>query len=114
MSDTATPNQAFHSLIQVLKVDPVEEKTGKDGSKYTIRTAQTALLADDGSLEKVGRLRIPERMADQVKVGTFRAGFSLEVAQWGQNKGDVIASLVSLIQQPVRGAAPAAAPAAKP
>lgn len=88
----------FHSTIQVLKVDAPEEKVSpKDGSKYTIRTAQTALLDDDGVLQKVGRLRIPESMAEKVKVGTFRAGFSLEVAQWGLNKGDVIAMLVDLV-----------------
>lgn len=103
MSD-ATQTQSFTSTIQVLKVDAPEEKTSpKDGSKYTVRTAQTALLNDDGTLDKVGRLRIPERMAELVKVGIFRAGFSLEVAQWGQNKGDVIAALVSLQPVPLRG-----------
>ena len=48
----------FTSLIQVLKVDDIEKKTGKDGSEYTIHTAQCALLSDDGALEKVGALRI--------------------------------------------------------
>lgn len=96
----------FSSTIQVLKVDAPEEKTSpKDGSKYTVHTAQTALLLDDGSLDKVGRLRIPEKMRDVVKVGTFRASFALEVAQWGQNKGDVIATLTGLL--PVVKAPPA-------
>jgi len=96
----------FSSTIQVLKVDPVETKPKKDGSgTYDVRTAQTALLLDDGTLDKVGRLRIPEKMADQVKVGTFRASFALEVAQWGQNKGDVIATLTGLM--PVQKVAPA-------
>lgn len=92
----------FHSTIQVLKVDTPEEKTGKDGNKYTVRAAQTALLDDDGVLQKVGRLRIPESMVDKVKVGVFRAAFSLEVAQWGLNKGDVIAALVDLVPVPVK------------
>lgn len=101
----------FHSTIQVLKVDPVEKrKSPKDGSEYEVHTAQTALLDDDGVLQKVGRLRIPESMREKVKVGTFRAAFSLEVAQWGLNKGDVIAALVDLVPVPVRGAA---APALK-
>jgi len=101
----------FSSTIQVLKVDTPEEKTGKDGSKYTIRTAQTALLTDEGKLDKVGRLRIPDRLAEVVKDGVFRASFALEVAQWGQNKGDVIATLTGLIPVP-RAAAPQGA--AKP
>ncbi len=100
---------SFSSLIQVLKVDPVEKRRSpKDGSEYEIHTAQTALLSDDGELQKVGRLRIPEPMREKIKVGTFRASFALEVAQWGQNKGDVIASLVDLLPVPVKGA-----PAAK-
>lgn len=88
----------FSSTIQVLKVDdPVEKTSPKDGSKYMVHTAQTALLLDDGSLDKVGRLRIPEALRDTVKVGTFRASFALEVAQWGLNKGDVIATLTGLV-----------------
>ncbi len=93
----------FASTIQILKVDPVEtRKSPKDGSEYQIHTAQTALLNDDGELEKVGRLRIPEQMREKVKVGIFRASFALEVAQWGQNKGDVIAQLVDLIPVPAK------------
>ncbi len=93
----------FASTIQILKVDPVEtRKSPKDGSEYQIHTAQTALLNDDGELEKVGRLRIPEPMREKVKVGIFRASFALEVAQWGQNKGDVIAQLVDLIPVPAK------------
>ncbi len=93
---------SFSSTIQILKVDAPEEKTSpKDGSKYTVRTAQTALLDDNGELQKVGRLRIPESMKEKVKVGTFRAAFSLEVAQWGPNKGDVISALTDLMPVPL-------------
>lgn len=91
----------FSSTLQVLKVDTPEERT-YDGKTFMVHTAQTALLLDDGTLDKVGRLRIPESMVDKVKVGVFRASFSLEVAQWGKSKGDVIASLVGLDPVPVR------------
>lgn len=105
---------SFSSTIQVLKVDTPEEKTSpKDGSKYTVRTAQTMLLTDDGKLDKVGRLRIPDRLADAVKEGVFRASFALEVAQWGQNKGDVIAVLTGLVPMPPKAAPVAPAPAAR-
>lgn len=100
---------SFSSTIQVLKVDTPEEKTSpKDGSKYMVHTAQTALLLDDGTLDKVGRLRIPEALRAVVAVGIFRATFALEVAQWGQNKGDVIATLTGLVPVP-RSATPKAA-----
>lgn len=94
---------SFTSRIQVLKVDAPEEKTSpKDQSKYMVYTAQTALLNDAGELVKVGRLRIPEKLREIVKVGTFRASFALEVAQWGQSKGDVIAALTGLIPELAR------------
>lgn len=97
---------SFSSRIQILKVDAPEEKTSpKDQSKYMVYTAQTALLDDDGVLTKVGRLKIPEKLREVVKVGTFRASFALEVAQWGQSKGDVIAALTGLIPEVVRPAA---------
>lgn len=103
MAEISTPAVSHSSTIQILKVDAPEEKTSpKDGSKYTVHTAQAALLLDDGSLDKVGRLRIPEKMREFVKVGVFRASFSLEVAQWGQNKGDVISALVGLVPVPMR------------
>lgn len=99
----------FSSTLQVLKVDTPEERT-YDGKTFMVHTAQTALLLDDGTLDKVGRLRIPDSMVDKVKVGTFRAGFSLEVGQWGKSKGDVIAALVSL--EPVQLRKAVSAPAA--
>lgn len=104
---------AVTQVIQILKVDTPEEKVSpKDGSKYTIRTAQTALFDDDGVLSKVGRLRIPEAMASLVKVGTFRAGLSLDVASWGPNKGDIMAVLVDLIavSTPLASPAPKTSP----
>lgn len=101
---------SFSSTIQILKVDEPVTRKGKDGSDYTINTAQCALLTDDGRLDKVGRLRIPEALKESVKEGIFRATFSLAVAEWGQNKGDVVTQLVGIVPVPVRGA-PAAAPA---
>lgn len=98
---------SFSSTIQVLKVDPVEKKKGKDGGEYEVHTAQTALLSDEGELLKVGRLRIPEALRPVIKVGVFRASFALEVAQWGQNKGDVIAALTGLVPAPAKAARPA-------
>jgi hypothetical protein len=99
----------FSSTIQILKVDkPEEKKSPKDGSMYTVYTAQTALLDDNGELLKVGRMKIPEDMREKVKVGIFRASFSLGVAQWGQSKGDIVALLTDLSPVQVKRTAPAA------
>lgn len=105
----------FFSKIQVLKVDePVEKTSPKDQSKYMVYTAQTALLDDNGELQKVGRLKIPEVLREKVKVGTFSAAFSLDVAQYGLSKGDVIATLTDLTPLPPSAlkAAPARSAAA--
>ena len=98
-------------VIQILKVDAPEEKTSpKDGSKYTVRTAQTALFDDDGVLSKVGRLRIPESLVEVVKVGTFRAVLGLDVAAYGQQKGDIVPALIGL--EPVVAGVSKTSPAA--
>lgn len=98
----------FKSLIQVLKVDPVEKVKTRDGSEFDRHTAQVALLNDDGTLDKVGQLRISDALKEKIAVGTFTASFGLEVAQWGKNKGEVIAVLSGLVPVPPKGAAKAA------
>ena len=95
----------FTSLLQVLKVDDVETKKGRDGNEFEIHTAQCALLSDDGVLEKVGALRIPEKMRETMKVGVYQASFALEVAGWGKNKCEVMAALVGLLPVTLKGAA---------
>lgn len=93
---------SHYSTIQILKVDTPEEKTSpKDGSKYTVYAAQTALLDDNGELQVVGKLPLyNESIREKVKVGTFRAVFALGVAQWGKNKGEVVAMLTDLVPVP--------------
>lgn len=103
---------SFSSTIQILKLNEVEKGTSKKtGQPWERHTAETMLLNDDGTIEVVGKLDIPPVLRGQVTVGTFRAGFSLQVPSFGLQQGQVTARLVSLLPVPVR--ATAAAPAAR-
>lgn len=101
----------FSSMIQVFTVENEEKTSARTGNKYTHFAARCALLDDSGQIVNVGALRVPPAMRDQVKVGAFRAGFALQVPDWGDQKGDIVAVLTDLTPIQTRGAAPA--PAAK-
>lgn len=106
---------SFSSTIQILKINDVEKGVSrKTGQPWERHTAECLLLADDGSIECVGRLMLPEAIRTAgVTTGTFRAGFTLHVPTYGDSKGDITARLVSLTAAPTRSAsAPAAAAAA--
>lgn len=100
---------SFSSTIQILKVNEVEKGIAKKtGQPWERHTAECMLLNDDSSIECVGRLVIPTAMRETVSVGTFRAGFSLVVPTFGDQKGDITARLVSLVPVPVAGVKPPA------
>ena len=50
-------------------------------------------------------------MREQVQVGTFRASFSLQVPDWGDDKGDIVAVLTALVPEPAKGAGVSGKPA---
>lgn len=103
---------SFSSTVQVLKVNAIESGISKKTQQpWERHTAECMLLADDGSIECVGRMVIPKTMIDDVKIGTFRASFALVVPTFGDQKGDITARLTGLVPVPVRGA-PAAVNAA--
>lgn len=106
---------AHTSTIQILKVGIEYSKkiNPETGKPYETLVARTALINDDGELETVGRLRVPRDLADQVKVGTYRASFALRVPDYGPDKGDVVSMLTGLVPVPAaRAAQSPAAPAA--
>jgi len=106
---------SFSSTIQVLKVNDIEKGISKKTQQpWERHTAECMLLADDGTIECVGRLLIPQPLRDQVKVGVFRAGFSLVVPTYGDTKGDITARLVSLQPAPTAARASANLTPAKP
>ena len=111
----------FSSLITILSVEKEDRKSKKTGDAYQHFAARCMLLNDDGSVNTVGALRTrDEELQKQCTPGTFRADFALQVPDYGQNKGDIVAVLTKLtpVSMTPRGAvAPgatgtAAAPAA--
>lgn len=96
---------AYTSLLQIFKLD--EPRTWeKNGRKGTIQTAQCALLTDEGAIEQVGVLDIPEALREQAKKpGVYRGGFALQARQYGDNRGRIEAVLTSLTEMQQRAAA---------
>lgn len=102
----------FSSTLQVLKLNEIERGiSSKSGKPWERHTAECILLGDDGSIECVGKLNIPEPLRGIVQTGTFRAGFTLHVPTFGDQQGQITSRLVSLTPVPVKGAAPVQAPA---
>jgi len=89
---------SFSSTLQVLKINAVESGISKKtGSAWERHTAECMLLADNGDIECVGRLVIPQAMRETLAVGTFRASFALVVPTFGDAKGDITARLTGLL-----------------
>jgi hypothetical protein len=86
----------FSSKIQVLKVDVLKGNSKKTNLPFEIHTAECILLNDDGSVNQVGKLRIPQSLRESCVPGTFSAGFSLGVSNYGDTRGLVEAQLASL------------------
>ena len=99
----------FSSRIQILTVENENRKSKRTGNEYTHFVARAILLDDAGGVVTVGALRVPPAMRDQVKVGSFRASFSLQVPDYGDDKGDIVAQLVELVPDVVRAPAKAVA-----
>ncbi|MDP3887122.1 hypothetical protein [Hydrogenophaga sp.] len=97
------------STIQVLKVENEERTSKKTGDKYQHFAARCILLDDDGQVVTVGLLssrRMAPELRDQVKVGTYRAMFAMQVPDYGSDKGDMVAMLTGLVPVPLRGDKP--------
>lgn len=106
-------SQHFSSRIQVLTVENEDRKSKRTGNEYKHFVARAILLADDGEVVTVGALRVPPSLREQVKVGTFRASFSLQVPDYGDDKGDIVAVLTQLVPEQLAKAAANAPAAAK-
>lgn len=87
---------AFTSTIQIFKLDEIKSGIGKNGKPYEIRTAQCGLLTDEGGVEQVGVLDIPESLKEKAKPGRFRGVFALQAAQFGDQRGRIRAVLTDL------------------
>lgn len=87
------------SKIQVLTVESTDSKTvdAATGQPYKRIAARCILFNDDNTVNTVGRLRVPKALVPLVKPGMFTASFGLSVPDYGDNKGDVVALLTSLV-----------------
>jgi len=92
------------SRVQVLTVETTDSKTidAATGQPFKRVAARCILLGDADEVVTVGRLRVPKSLVPQVKQGTFRASFALRVPDYGDNKGDIVAELVSLVEEPAK------------
>lgn len=103
----------FSSRIQVLTVERTQTKfPAADGTPQMRVAARCILLGDGGEVVTVGRLRVPKALHDKVAPGVFRATFALTVPDYGDSKGDIVASVTELVEEksPARTAAAPAAP----
>lgn len=87
----------FSSTIQILTVENEERTSKRTGNKYTHFMARAILLDDAGNVVTVGSLPVRNpALREIVKPGTYRAGFALQVLDFGDQKGDIQAVLTSL------------------
>lgn len=87
----------FSSKIQILTVENEERTSKRTGNKFTHFAARSILLDDDGQVVTVGALRVrSDALRSQCKPGLFTAGFALQVPDFGDDKGDIVAVLTSL------------------
>lgn len=104
----------FSSTITVLKVEREERTSKRTGNAYNHFAARVILLDDAGEVLTVGVInsrRITPELRESIKPGTFRATFALQVPDFGDDKGDVIALLTDLTPVAHKASAPAPVPA---
>lgn len=101
---------SMSSRIQVLTVETTDSKTidPATGKPFPRVAARCILLGDGNEVVTVGRLRVPKSLVPQVKTGIFRASFALRVPDYGDNKGDIVAELTALQEEPAKRVSAAA------
>ena len=87
------------SIIQIVLV---EDKVGKKinpttGQVSTWKEVRAILRKEDGTVATVGMMRVPRDLEGQVMEGTFTCGFGLGVRDYGDNKGEILPVITSLI-----------------
>lgn len=90
----------FSSRVQILTIENETRKSKRTGADYEHFVARSILLADDGAVVTVGTLRVPPALREGLAVGTYRASFSLQVPDFGDNKGEIQAVLTALVPEP--------------
>lgn len=91
---------SYSSTVQVLKV-VIAELKNKAGEPYQRRSAEVLLLNDKGNIEVAGALPLTKELAETLKPGIYRAGFSMVRQEFGDRRGDIVSRLVSLVPAPM-------------
>lgn len=87
----------FASILQIVSLDPLQKGISARTKKpYEVQTAQCLLLNENGGVEQTGRMRIPDEWRPTVREDVYSVGFTLSVAQFGENKGLLIPRFTSL------------------
>ena len=108
----------FSSRLQILKVEttPTQYTDKVTGAVVMRCNARCILLDDSGAVVSVGLLRVPKDLQAVAKEGVFRAAFALQVPDWGDDQGRIVAVLTGLTAESgakgVRVGAPSPAPVA--
>jgi len=90
---------SFISIVQVLTVENEERVSKSKGTKYQHFVCRCILLDENGAVVTVGSMsgrRIPAELRDSIKPGTYTASFSLQVPDWGDDKGEIVSVLTGL------------------
>lgn len=94
---------SFSSTVQILTVT-IEPKKNAKGESYERRSAEALLLDDNGGILVAGGLPLSKELAEGLKPGLYRAGFSMVRQEFGDRRGDLTSRLVSLTPAPAAAA----------
>ena len=91
---------SMYSTVTVLAIENEERKSVRTGNAYQHYAARCVLLDDAGKPVNVGTLRsrqmLPE-LREKLTVGTFRLGYAIVVPEGGDNKGDLMPMVTSVV-----------------
>lgn len=90
----------MQSILEILVVNVKTGVSKKTGNPYSIPEAHCVLRNDDGTVGAVGVLKVPKTLEAVAKPGIFTAAFALEALTFGDNAGQIIASLKGLTALP--------------
>lgn len=91
---------SMYSTVSVLAIENEQRKSQRTGNEYQHYAARCVLLDDAGKPVNVGTLRsrqmLPD-LRDKLTVGTFRLGYAIVVPEGGDNKGDLMPMVTSVM-----------------
>ena len=108
-----TAQQTFSSRLNVLAVENEERISKRTQKPYRHFVARCVVLDDKGGVLTVGSLRSDQcvqELREALKAGDsgiYRAGYGLRVPDFGDQKGDVVCLVTSLVPEraPAQGKA---------